>query len=217
MSWYFIVRNEWLRPFGRRGHLRPYKRHPRAVSALDLGASCQFCHHPHSVHLSEAVDMGSWDLLSLRHCFHAVYLDSYPDFRGDYTLDYPKKFKIPTRIINLHQIFGIVAFSLVSLVTILGIFIQVYKIFKGRSKEVVLLKKIHRIAGYIVLVMCKTNSLIITFGGGDLFTILLVVDIATTILIVTWKIFFPKLEARQTSHKVEEPLLTVASLKDLDP
>lgn len=132
-------------------------------------------------------------------------------YAGIIPADSPRPFKISPQILNLHQITGIVAFSTMSLVTIMGLVIQLMKIFKGKSYIIVLLKKTHRIAGYAVLILCKVNSLIIS--KGKLFTILLIVDSFTVLLVIAWKILFPKLEAKPNSQKVKRPALTVASIK----
>ena len=66
-------------------------------------------------------------------------------YAGIIPADSTKQYKYSTKILNLHQIAGIVAFSLMSLVTLLGILVQILKIFKGKTSQLILFKKIHRI------------------------------------------------------------------------
>jgi hypothetical protein len=112
-------------------------------------------------------------------------------FAGIVPANSTKQYKYPTNILNAHMIIGITCFSVVGLVTILGITTQILKFFNGRSRLLILLKKMHKILGYLILLLCKTNSLII--AKDNLFTTLLIIDICAIILAIGWKILFPTL------------------------
>ena len=135
-------------------------------------------------------------------------------FAGIVPADSTKHYKYPTNILNAHMIIGITCFSVVALVTILGLATQLLKFFNGRSSLLLLLKKIHAILGYLILLLCKANSLIIV--KDSLFTTLIIVDISSIILAIAWKILFPSLEQNQLTHKPKEPHKSIQSIKELD-
>ena len=135
-------------------------------------------------------------------------------FAGIVPADSTKQYKYPTHILNAHMILGITCFSVVAVVTVMGITIQLLKLFNGRTSIILLLKKMHRILGYLIVLLCKSNSLII--AKGDLFTILLIIDVCCILFVAAWKLLFPKMEHKQIVYKHKEPVRMVRSIKDLD-
>jgi hypothetical protein len=57
------------------------------------------------------------------------------------------------------------------------------------------------ISGYLIVILCKINSYVINTGAQLI--ALIVVDAIFAILIIIWKIMFPKMEAKQISPHIK--------------
>jgi hypothetical protein len=112
------------------------------------------------------------------------------------------------------MIMGIICFSVISMVSILGIAIQLIKLFSGRTSIILLLRRWHSILGYLILLLCKSNSLII--AKGNQFTIILIIDICSIIFVVGWKILSPKMEYKSIEYKHKKDVRAVRSITELD-
>lgn len=135
-------------------------------------------------------------------------------YAGIVPADSTKQYKYPTNILNAHMIIGITCFSVVCLVTVLGITTQLLKLFNGKSSLLILLKKIHTILGYLILLLCKINSLIIV--KENLFTTLLIIDVCSIVFVILWKLLLPKMEHNKMINRVKEPLRSIKSVRELD-
>jgi hypothetical protein len=69
--------------------------------------------------------------------------------------------------------------------------------------------------GYITAWICKINTYIIK-GVEGVAVVLLIQDLIFMVLIIIWKIKFPRLEAKGALKVHEEPMRKVLSLKQLD-
>ena len=62
------------------------------------------------------------------------------------------------------------------------------------------------------MALCKANNYVIVNGFGGL----IAVDVITVILIIIWKLFFPRMEAKQIKPAVSEPVKKIQSIKELE-
>lgn len=105
------------------------------------------------------------------------------------------KYKYPTNLINLHFIVGIACLSSITFVTLLGITTKLLTLFQAKSKILLIIKKIHKIMGYLIVVLCKVNVSIMTSNDGVNGLIIAEV-VAMMILVIVRKFFFPPMEAK---------------------
>lgn len=112
--------------------------------------------------------------------------------------------------LNIHYLVGIVAFSATSLATLLGILTKLLNIFQAKSNTILLIRKIHLIAGYLFAALCKADVYIIANSRAGW----IIQDAIFAILFVIWKIFFPKLEDKLISPKFD-PVLVVRSIRSI--
>ncbi len=63
--------------------------------------------------------------------------------------------------LNAHYIIGIICFSGVFLVAIMGILIKLLNAFQATSINILLIRKIHLIGGYLFAALCKVNCYVI--------------------------------------------------------
>lgn len=87
-----------------------------------------------------------------------------------------------------HYIVGITCVSIIFLETILGIIVKGLNLAGKNSSTILFTRKIHQIFGYIVAVACKANIYVISPNSVGLY----LQDIAFVILIIIWKIKFPR-------------------------
>jgi hypothetical protein len=96
--------------------------------------------------------------------------------------------------IYAHYIVGIVSFSSVLLVAIFGIATNVMNIMKAPSIYIIIFKNVHRIVGYLIAILAKSNVYIIYGPFDGSFWLLLVQDLLFASVIVARKLLFPKME-----------------------
>lgn len=63
--------------------------------------------------------------------------------------------------LNAHYIIGIICFSGVFLVAIMGILTKLLNVFQATSLNILLIRKIHLIGGYLFAALCKANCYVI--------------------------------------------------------
>jgi cytochrome b561 len=67
----------------------------------------------------------------------------------------------PGSVLNSHYLVGITCLVVITLETLLGIVTRVVNIAGGKSSTILLIKKIHQIFGFMILILCKSNIYII--------------------------------------------------------
>jgi hypothetical protein len=92
--------------------------------------------------------------------------------------------------LGIHFMVGIACMALIAFETILGIISRVINVCNARSIWIIRMKKLHAIFGYITIIICKADYVIV----GE--TALLIQDGIFLALIIIWKIFFPKMEKK---------------------
>ena len=91
--------------------------------------------------------------------------------------------------LRMHYIIGLTCCGTVTLVSLLGLLTKALNIFNARSKTILLLRRIHTWAGYVIVCLCKANIYIL----GDDFAGWLVIDLIFLVLYIFWRLRFPKL------------------------
>ena len=119
-----------------------------------------------------------------------------------------------------HVILGFVCLLIIMLQVILGIFMKVGNIFDFSSNVIHKLNLVHKILGYITVILCKANYMVI-FNIRNLdaeYWGFLGMDLAVAAIIIIRKIVFPKLAAYPSSKVLAEEtqLQEIESLKQLD-
>ena len=85
-------------------------------------------------------------------------------------------------------------------------------IFAGfNTLNLIKMKRVHGIFGYIMIILCKANYVII----GDIG--FLYQDFAFIVLVIVWKTKFPKLQTKTVPRGDISNIREVNSLKDMDP
>jgi len=101
-------------------------------------------------------------------------------------------YKYPTNILNLHYLVGIACLSSITFVTLLGITTKLMNVFQVGSKILLVTKKMHKIMGYIIVVLCKVNVSIMTSKNG--INGLVIAEVAfMLVLVIVRKLVFPKM------------------------
>jgi hypothetical protein len=96
--------------------------------------------------------------------------------------------------IYAHYIVGISSLSVVLLQALLGIGANIMNYNNFSSASIIVIKYIHRVFGYLVAILFKSNVYII-FGPNDgSFWLFLVQDLVFAIIIIARKIVFPKMK-----------------------
>jgi hypothetical protein len=97
-------------------------------------------------------------------------------------------------IIYAHYIVGIIAISSIFLVAILGIATKLMNILQASSSSIMLVRNAHRILGYLIAILAKSNIYIIYSPTKSDFWLYLVQDLFFVAVILGRKIKFPKME-----------------------
>ena len=96
--------------------------------------------------------------------------------------------------IYAHYIVGIISFSSVLLVAVFGIATNVMNIMKAPSIYIIIFKNVHRIIGYVIAILAKSNIYIIYGPSDGSFWLFFVQDLLFASVIIARKILFPKME-----------------------
>lgn len=99
-------------------------------------------------------------------------------------------YKYSASTLNIHYLVGIACMIAITIVTFLGIATKLMNIFGAKSNSILIIRKIHAITGYLIALLCKANNYIITNGSG----LLIACDAIFAILIIIWKLIFPRME-----------------------
>jgi hypothetical protein len=99
--------------------------------------------------------------------------------------------------LTAHYIVGIICFSSIIAVGILGILTKLLNICQAKSKTILLVRKLHAISGYVIVGLCKINLYIVSLGW-------IAQDIPFVIIFIVWKLYFPRMENKQISPKFEK-------------
>lgn len=67
-------------------------------------------------------------------------------------------------IIYLHYCIGIAAMVALAVATVLGLVTKLLNLFKAKSITILFWRKMHRVAGYLILAVVKTNYYVILKG-----------------------------------------------------
>ena len=127
---------------------------------------------------------------------------------SDSTVDYDD---YSASTLRTHYILGIVACSLVALVSLLGGLTKLLNVFNAKSNAILYVRRIHTWSGYAAVLACKANVYVLGLGGW------LAVDIICLLIYVFWGyVFFPKLEGKHISPKYKEEVKAIKSVKELD-
>lgn len=94
-----------------------------------------------------------------------------------------------------HYRVGVACFFLISGEVILGILTRIFNTRHARSLIILRMKRIHKILGYIVVILCKANIYIINFNK---YYGILIQDIAFVIIFILCKIFLPRMMSQIT-------------------
>ncbi len=94
-----------------------------------------------------------------------------------------------------HFTIGSIIMLMITLTLIFGILLRVMNVYNFTSSKIVKMKLIHKVIGYLTLLLAKSLYLIVSDlrGRRDYFYGLLGMDIATIILIIIRKTTFPDL------------------------
>lgn len=92
----------------------------------------------------------------------------------------------------VHYMIGITCIAIILASTLLGLASRLLILFSAPTNVILLIKFCHKIMGYLTAILCKSNSYVI-YGISDNLTGLLCQDIFCMILIIVWKLTFPKL------------------------
>jgi len=96
--------------------------------------------------------------------------------------------------LRVHYWVGFVSlFSMVLAVT-LGISTKLINIMEKKSSLLLLIRKFHKICGYLTTILCKLNIYVITWGED--FAGYLICDLIFVFLLIYWKMKFPRMESR---------------------
>jgi K+ transporter len=117
---------------------------------------------------------------------------------------------VSSNALKNHYLVGITCLVVITVETALGILTKCVNIAGKRSSIVILSKRIHQIFGFIILILCKSNYYIISPGSY----LLMVQDAAFVVIIVVWKLYFPKMESAispKVNNLAEIPSITTLS------
>lgn len=84
--------------------------------------------------------------------------------------------------------------SAVFLVAILGITTNLMNVFQAPSIYIIVAKKVHRILGYLIAILAKSNVCIIYGPSDGSFWLFLIEEILFALVIVARKLYFSKME-----------------------
>jgi hypothetical protein len=89
-------------------------------------------------------------------------------------------------------------------------------IFHAKTTLILTIRKTHRLSGYVILLACKANMYLMT--KSDDLALLIVQDVIFVVLLVSRKLTFPKMEAKEITPKYEElEIRKITSLNELNP
>jgi hypothetical protein len=116
--------------------------------------------------------------------------------------------KYPASTISTHYIIGIICCIAAVMVGLLGGSIKILNILNAKSSTILLVRRIHTWMGYVVVCLFKANIYVVGDAIGWL-----VIDIVSLGLYVTWRLKFPKLEAKEISPQYQAKPRSITSLK----
>jgi hypothetical protein len=96
--------------------------------------------------------------------------------------------------IYAHYIVGIASMAAVLLLALLGIATKLSNILQLSSLTIIILKNVHRILGYMISILAKSNIYIIYGPSDGNFWLVFVQDFIFLIVIIVRKIKFPKMQ-----------------------
>jgi hypothetical protein len=96
--------------------------------------------------------------------------------------------------IYAHYIVGITSMASVLLVAIFGIATNLMNVFQAPSIYIIISKNVHRILGYLIAILAKSNVYIIYGPSDSSFWLFFVQDLLFASAIVARKLYFPKME-----------------------
>lgn len=155
-----------------------------------MGPSRQYSHTPDILQLQKNLGICSWFLFPLRNNHNRGQFYSHHHDRRSYSV---KKLNSLTA----HFIIGIICFSSIIAVGILGILTKLLNICQAKSNTILLVRKLHAISGYVIVGLCKINLYIVSLGW-------IAQDIPFVIIFIVWKLYFPRMENKQISPKFEK-------------
>jgi Ca2+/Na+ antiporter len=112
--------------------------------------------------------------------------------------------------IRIHYILGISCCAALVLVSLLGGLTKILNILNAKSSIILIIRRIHNWSGYVVVCLFKANIYVMGDAGGWI-----VVDVISLALYVSWRLMFPKLEAKNITPKYEICPKEISSTKEL--
>lgn len=97
--------------------------------------------------------------------------------------------------ITIHYRIGIACIFILGFEVIIGVSNRIMNMIGGRSILIIRLKKLHKLLGYIILILCKTNIYVISFNK---YYGIFIQDCFFVVLFILWKIFAPRMSAKIT-------------------
>lgn len=118
--------------------------------------------------------------------------------------------------IHNHEMVGIACMAVISAQMLLGLTTKLCNIWGIPTMRILMLRKVHMIFGYTMVILCKSNSYIIQ--GISQSWLLLAQDILFTMIIIVRKLHFPRMEKQITPVVKQEIVVKdVRSIKEMDP
>lgn len=103
---------------------------------------------------------------------------------------------------HIHALVGIACISSVLVVGLLGVATRMANIFNFSPLALMIIKNAHRILGYLIAILNKSNVYIIFGLKSGNFWLFFVQDLIFALLIIGRKIFFPKMEKSILPNKI---------------
>jgi len=116
-------------------------------------------------------------------------------YTGIISRDSTITYKYSASVLNLHYLIGITCLASITLVALTGLLTKLLNLCSAKSNTILLLRKLHSISGYLVLMLCKINNYVIEDTGTMLG--LLAFDVLSATMIIVWKMVFPRMEAKR--------------------
>ena len=98
-----------------------------------------------------------------------------------------------------HYVLGITCMVLMTIATGAGFFARIAYMASISPKLFLILKWSHRVGGYIVLILCKTNYYLML--KPDQLPLFISLDASMVSIFLIRRLFFPKMESKQISAK----------------
>lgn len=94
----------------------------------------------------------------------------------------------------------------------MGIIAKLLYYYKVKSMTIINMKKAHAIFGYIIIILCKSDYVIIQSNNGN-FWGLVVQDIIFLIIGIIWKLKFPRMESKVNELPQETSVRKISTIK----